>query len=69
MSFTSYFGALEDPEGTLLGFGIVIFNLIWLLVLDIPVCQILAFYLDFEDAKNIHVLKSLFGALEDAGGS
>ena len=30
---------------------------------------ILALYLDFEGAKNIHVFKSSFGALEDAGGS
>ena len=32
--------------------------------------QILAFYLDFENAKNISVLfKSSFGTLEDVGGS
>ena len=29
---------------------------IWSLVFDIPMIQILALYLDFEDAKNIHVL-------------
>ena len=32
---------------------------IWSLVFDIPMIQILALYLDFEDAKNIHVLQVL----------
>ena len=31
--------------------------------------QILAVYIDFEGAKNIHVLYVLIGALEDGGGS
>ena len=29
---------------------------IWSQVFDIPMIQIFVFYLDFEDAKNIHVL-------------
>ena len=56
MSFTSSFGAWEDAEGSLLGFGILILILIWSLVFDISMIQILALYLDFEGAKNIHVL-------------
>ena len=39
------------------------------LVFDTAMIQIWALYLDFEVAKNIHVFKSSFGALEDAGGS
>ena len=56
LSFKSSFGALEDAGGSWLGFGILILILIWSLVLDIPMIQILALYLDFEGAKNIHVL-------------
>merc|ERR1712081_81577 len=32
---------------------------IWLLVFGTPIFQILALYLDFEGAKNIHVLQVL----------
>ena len=55
--FKSSFGALEDAGGCWLGFGILI--LIWIcsLVFDIPMIQILACYLYFEGAKNIHVLE------------
>ena len=49
-------GALEDAGGSWLGFGILILIWIWSLVFDIPIIQILALYLDFEGAKNIHVL-------------
>ena len=56
MSFKSSFGALEDAGGSLLGFGILILILIRLLVFDTPTIQILALYLHFEGAKNIHVL-------------
>ena len=59
MSFKSSFGALEDAGGSWLGFGIMILIWIWLLFFDIPMIQILALYLDFEGAKNIHVLKVL----------
>ena len=55
---------LEVPD-----FGILILIWIWLLIFDTPLIRILALYLDFEGAKNIHALKSSFGALEDAGGS
>ena len=40
-------------------FGILIFIWIWSLVFDILMIRILALYLDFEGAKNIHVLKVL----------
>ena len=33
---------------------------IWSIVFGTPKIQILALYLDFEDAKNIHVLQVLF---------
>ena len=56
MSFKSSFGALEDAGGSWLGFGILILIWIWSLVFDTPMIQILALYLDFEGAKNIHVL-------------
>ena len=32
---------------------------IWSLVFDAPMIRILALYLDFEGAKNIHVLQAL----------
>ena len=56
MSYQSSYGALEDTGGSWLGFDILI--LIWILsqVFDIPMKQILAFFLDCEGAKNIHVL-------------
>ena len=56
MSLKSSFEALEDAECSWLGFGILILIWIWSLVFDIPMIQILALYLDFEGAKNIHVL-------------
>ena len=55
----SWFGALEDAEGSWLGFDIWILIWIWSLVFGGPVFWILALYLDFEFAKNIHVLKIL----------
>ena len=39
------------------------------LVFDLPMFSILALSLDFEGAKNIHVLEVLIGALEDNVGS
>ena len=56
MSFRSSFGALEDAGGSWLGFGILILFWIWSMVFDAPMIRILALYLDFEGAKNIHVL-------------
>ena len=56
LSFKFSFGALEDAGGSWLGFGILILILIWSLVFDTTMIQILALYLDFEGAKNIHVL-------------
>ena len=56
MSFKSSFGALEDAGGSWLGFGILILIWIWSLVFDTPMIQIWALYLDFEGAKNLHVL-------------
>merc|ERR1711954_486692 len=57
MSSKSSFGALEDVGSSSLGFGISILIWIWSLVSDTPMIRILALYLDFEDAKNIHVLQ------------
>ena len=56
MSFKSWYGALEGTGGSWLGFCILIMIWIWSLVFGTPICQILALYLDFEGAKNIHVL-------------
>ena len=56
MSFTSSFDTLEDAGGFWLGFGILILIWIWSLVFGTPIFRILALYLDFEGAKNIHVL-------------
>ena len=56
ISFKSWFGALEDTGGSWLGFGILILILIRSLVFGTPIFRILALYLDFEGAKNIHVL-------------
>ena len=56
MSLKSSFGSLEDAGGSWLGFDILILIWIWSLVFAIPMIWILAFYLDFEGAKNIHVL-------------
>ena len=41
----------------LTGFGILILIWIWMLVFDTIMIPIIAFYLDFEGAKNIYVLK------------
>ena len=56
MSFKSCFSAVEVAVGSWLGFGMLI--LIWIcsLVFDTCIIQILALYLDFDCAKNIHVL-------------
>ena len=59
MSFKSWFGASEDPGGSWLGFGILILICVWSLVFGTPMLYILVLYLDFESAKNIHVLKVL----------
>ena len=56
MSFKSLFGALEDPGGSRLGFGIWILLLVLLQIFDIPMILILALYLDFKGANNIYVL-------------
>ena len=56
MSFKSWFGALEDAGGSWLGFGILILIWIWSLAIGTPIFRILALYLDFEGAKNIHDL-------------
>ena len=37
------------------------------MVIDTPMIQIVALYLDFKGEKNINVLFILFGALQDAG--
>ena len=42
-------------------FEILILILIWSLVFDTPMLQMLALYLDFEGAKNIHVLSVVIG--------
>ena len=59
MSFKSWFGALEDSGGSWLGFGILILIWIWSLVFGTPIFWFSALYLDFEGAKNIHVLQVL----------
>ena len=56
MSWKSWFGALEDAGGSWLGFGIMILIFVWSLVFGTSMIQILALYLDFKGAKNIHVL-------------
>ena len=56
MSFKASFETLEDAGGSWLGFGILILIWIWSLAFDTPMIRILALYLDFEGAKNIHVL-------------
>ena len=55
MSFKSSFRALEDAEGSWMGFGMLILIDIWPLVFSTPMIQIMALYLDFGVAKNIHV--------------
>merc|ERR1711954_615366 len=63
MSSKSSFGALEDVGSSSLGFGISILIWIWSLVFDKPIIRIFALYLDFEGAKNIHVLQVLIWGL------
>ena len=69
MSFKSWFVAFEDAWSSWLGFGILILILIWSLVFTTPIIHILALYLDFKAQGTSISLKSLFGALEDTGGS
>ena len=45
-----------DDGCSWLGFGILILIWTWPLVFDTPMIQILPLYLDFEGAKNIHVI-------------
>ena len=47
-----------------MGFGILILIWIWSLVFGTPIFQILALYLDFEGAKNIHFLQVLIWGFE-----
>ena len=56
MSFKSSFRVLEKAGVSWFGFGILIMIWIWSLVFDTTMIQILVLYLDFEGAKNIHVL-------------
>ena len=56
MSFKTPLGDLEDAEGSRLGFGILIMIQIWSLVYDTTMFKMLSLYLNFEGAKNIHVL-------------
>ena len=59
VTFKSWFGALEDAGGYWLEFSILILIWIWLLLIYTSmfwIIQILALNLDFEYAKNIHVL-------------
>ena len=56
MSFKSSFWTLEDDGGSWLYFGSLILILIWSLVHDTTMIQMLALYLDFEGPQNIHVL-------------
>ena len=69
MSFKSSFGALEDAEGSWLGFGILVLIWIWSLVFETTMIQIMTLYLDFEGANNIHVILVLTRALDNAGSS
>ena len=55
-SFKSWFGALEDAGDSWLVFGNFTLIWIWLLVFGTLIFRILSLYLDFEGAKNIHVL-------------
>ena len=56
MSFKSSFRDWEEAGGSWLRFGILILIWIWSLVFDTTMIQIMAPYLDFKGAKNIHVL-------------
>ena len=48
--------ALEDTQGSWLGFGILILIYILSLCFATPMIQILALYRDIEGAKNIYIL-------------
>ena len=63
MSFKSWFGGLEDPGSSWLGFYILIWIRIWSLVFGNTIFKILAIYLDFEAAKNINILQVLIWGL------
>ena len=69
ISLKSWFWASENCWNPWLGFWILIFIWIYSLIFYTPMIQLLAIYLDFEVAKNIHVLKVLIWALENAEGS
>ena len=56
MAVKSSFGALEDAWSSWLRFGVFILICIWSLVFDTHMFQMLALYLDFEGANNMHVL-------------
>ena len=55
MSFKSSYWTLEDAGGSWRGFCTLILIWIWSLISVSSIFQILAPYLDFKDAKNIHV--------------
>ena len=55
MSLNFWFGPLKHAGGSWVGFGILILNRIWSLIFGTPMLQILAHYLYFAGAKNIHV--------------
>ena len=57
--------ALEDAGVSWMEFGILIMIWVWSLVSDTPMIQFLALYIDFEGAKNIHVLYVLIGTFEN----
>ena len=59
MYLMSWFWALEDARSSWLEFGILILIWIWSLGFDTPKFWSLAPYINFEGAKNIHVLKVL----------
>ena len=56
MSLKSWYGTFEEAGGSWLWFGIFILIWIYIWLFDKPMFRILAFYLDFEGAKYIHVL-------------
>ena len=56
ISSKSWFVVFEDAGGSWLEFDIFISIWIWSLVFNTPMFWILALYLVFEGAKNIHVL-------------
>ena len=59
MCLKSWYGALEDAWSSWLGFRIFILIWTWSLILDTPMFWIMALHLDFEGAKNNHILKVL----------